>query len=141
MGRLFCDGDFEDSPIKTKYCKKCDRTLPASSFGNACGGNYLYSECRECSRRLSKIRKNLRENYPLENPKSYSCPICEKTHTELQGTGGHRLKDPWVMDHDHKTGKYRGYICHSCNRGLGIFQDSIPLLNNAIEYLKKSETL
>lgn len=133
---LFPDELFGE--VKTKYCKKCNRTLPASNFGNACGGNYLYSECRECTKRLSKIRKSLREQYPMLEPEKYICPICNISFKDAMGTGGARLKSPWVMDHDHTTGKYRGYICHSCNRGLGIFQDSIDTLNNAINYLKET---
>ena len=137
MSTLFCD-DPSVEIVKTKLCKKCNRDLPYTSFGKACGGNYLYSDCRECSRKLSKIRKHLRESNPPENPENYICPICQKSHEETKGTGGHRLKSAWVMDHDHKTGKYRGYICHTCNRGLGMFQDSIEILNNAIEYLRES---
>jgi hypothetical protein len=133
---LFCD-DGTIELIKTKFCKKCNRDLPTTNFGKACGGNYLYSECRECSRKLSKIRKKLREDNTLSDPENYHCPICERSHKETVGSGGARLKNAWVMDHDHSTGEYRGYICHTCNRGLGMFQDSIDILNNAIRYLKK----
>lgn len=39
------------------------------------------------------------------------------------------------VDHDHKTGKIRGLICHACNLGLGFFRDNINRLNQAISYL------
>jgi hypothetical protein len=42
------------------------------------------------------------------------------------------------MDHDHKTGKFRGWLCFSCNVGLGKFKDSVDLLILAAEYLEKS---
>ena len=42
-----------------------------------------------------------------------------------------------VLDHDHKTGKGRAWICDSCNTGLGRFKDDIELLESAIQYLKK----
>jgi len=41
---------------------------------------------------------------------SYKCLICTK-----------ELKNPQV-DHDHKTGKYRGILCVPCNNGLGIYE-------------------
>lgn len=43
-----------------------------------------------------------------------------------------------AVDHDHKTNKIRGLLCHKCNVALGSFHDSIRLLESAIEYLKKS---
>lgn len=40
------------------------------------------------------------------------------------------------LDHDHKTGKLRDFLCTNCNRGLGSFKDSISNLERAIMYLK-----
>lgn len=40
-----------------------------------------------------------------------------------------------VVDHNHKTNKIRGLLCHKCNFGIGIFRDSKTLLNNAVSYL------
>ena len=37
---------------------------------------------------------------------------------------------------DISTGKFRGMLCHHCNRGLGNFKDNIQNLENAILYLK-----
>ena len=42
-----------------------------------------------------------------------------------------------VCDHDHKTGKIRGYICDNCNTGIGRAKDNIKILQNWIEWLEK----
>ena len=42
------------------------------------------------------------------------------------------------LDPCHKTGKFRGWLCNRCNRGLGYFDDCIEGLERAISYLKRS---
>ena len=44
-------------------------------------------------------------------------------------------KYPFVVDHDHNTGHPRGLLCHQCNVALGMFEDNIDTLKNAIAYL------
>jgi hypothetical protein len=39
------------------------------------------------------------------------------------------------VDHDHRTGEVRGFLCGPCNGALGLFRDSPELLNHAIDYL------
>jgi hypothetical protein len=41
-----------------------------------------------------------------------------------------------VLDHDHHTGAFRGYICRDCNMGLGKLGDNLDGLLRAVEYLK-----
>ncbi len=41
------------------------------------------------------------------------------------------------VDHNHNTGKVRGLLCNNCNAGIGLFQDSIKILEKALLYLKK----
>lgn len=43
-------------------------------------------------------------------------------------------------DHCHTTGKVRGILCTTCNRGLGYFKDSAEIIQNAIRYLEKHES-
>jgi len=43
------------------------------------------------------------------------------------------------MDHNHVTEEFRGWICQTCNIGLGHFKDSVQGLEKAIDYLKRTE--
>lgn len=124
--------------MQKKKCSKCKKILPIDNFSPCSGGKYLRPECRECNYILSKKRKLLREKYgqPDDN---FKCPICLRSKDELNGTGG-ASKSIWVVDHNHETDEFRGYLCHSCNRGLGIFNDDVSLFTRAVLYLSKNET-
>lgn len=39
------------------------------------------------------------------------------------------------FDHDHVTGKFRGWICNRCNVALGQVKDNIDTLHKLINYL------
>lgn len=116
-----------------KLCCKCEEYKRPEDFGKASGGNYLRTECKACHASMTKIRRALKKKYG-DPPEGHRCPICEKGAEDLQTYG--RNKSPWVIDHDHTTGKFRGWLCHRCNIALGGFNDSILLLSNAKIYLR-----
>lgn len=63
-----------------------------------------------------------------------SCEICGRdlilpkadTHWTLQA----------VTDHNHETRKFRGVLCHGCNRGLGLFKDCADWMESAAAYVR-----
>ena len=58
------------------------------------------------------------------------CEICGRSNT-WKGTAA-RL----CFDHNHTTGKFRGFLCHSCNSALGYLKDDVTLAKAAFEYLQ-----
>jgi len=88
---------------------------------------------RYSKRNPEKIRaKNFKDRYgigieeyeALKDQQDGKCSICE--------TEGHVL----YVDHCHDTQKIRGLLCHKCNTGIGMLQDSIELLKKAQRYLE-----
>ena len=55
------------------------------------------------------------------------CAICSRT------SGKRKL----AVDHDHKSNKVRGLLCHTCNSALGLFYENVSFLQNAISYLQR----
>lgn len=129
-----------------KICSKCKVEKQETEFhkrnNRRCG---LKSICKECHKLYPKKRShNYMRNYDLM--KSYSithdeyssillsqggkCAICEIKESDLVGR-----KKYLCVDHNHKTGQIRGLICDKCNRGIGLLQDSIDVLQKAIVYL------
>lgn len=58
---------------------------------------------------------------------SSKCKICGVERKELSYS--------LCVDHDHKSGRIRGLLCHGCNTGIGRFKENIISLQNAIIYL------
>lgn len=46
-----------------------------------------------------------------------------------------------VWDHSHKTGKFRGTLCGTCNSGLGMLRDDPDLLRKAAAYVEHHDRL
>ena len=133
---LFSTLEDEDlSDEEGKVCIKCDTYLPLSAFSPSSGGNFLRPECRACNYELQKVRDMLREQYGMPE-QGYICPICRSDAEKVKGKGNKR-NGPWVLDHCHDTKTFRGWLCHTCNRSLGGFNDDLERLNRAKEYLEK----
>jgi hypothetical protein len=118
---------------KSKICVKCNVEQPEKNFQVANGGNYRRTECNSCNNHLSKVRNMLRKQHPYPGA-GYQCPICKRTSDQINRT----TFSPFVLDHCHETGKFRGWLCDPCNRGLGAFKDDIKILKKAIDYLKQT---
>jgi hypothetical protein len=58
------------------------------------------------------------------------CAIC---HEEF-GVLGLRP----VVDHHHKTGKFRAVLCNNCNVGLGKLRENPELMRKAADYLTRA---
>ena len=81
-----------------------------------------------------KVNPKTKREYIKDHPKPmigerFTCPICKKTIT-------HEHKNEICLDHDHKTGKIRGWICGSCNSSIGKFNEDVEILERAIRWLK-----
>ncbi len=86
-----------------------------------------------------KHQINFRRNYPSQYAKKLAtlealagrakpatCEIC----------GG---ADKISFDHDHTTGKFRGWLCGKCNSVLGFVKDSPAILNKLALYLEDAK--
>ncbi len=118
-----------------KTCRKCDRELPLDMFYKRnnipsgrqstckecqCKGRVKYTKSHETARRTLNISDSIYEE------------LMKVTH--CQGCGIELKRK--CIDHDHKTGKVRGVLCHNCNTSLGLLKDDLTTLRNLIKYLE-----
>jgi hypothetical protein len=121
-----------------KWAFKYDKCVACGSTEKEHGGK---GHCVSCYGRI--LQKETRINYRLlhpsqrtqtvdgfkysdaTRPKPKNCEICNK---ECNAN----------LDHDHKTNKFRGWLCLQCNTSLGAVKDKIEILHKMIEYLVKN---
>jgi hypothetical protein len=95
------------------HCSACD--LPLLGKGN--------SMCNECCNKHRRMRKTLRRVHaPPENGR---CAICEETR-------------PLCLDHNHKTGEFRGWLCSHRDVMLGMAGENMLVMAKAIGYVRGS---
>lgn len=86
-----------------------------------------YRESNQPKIKSTKRKGDLRRKYNLtleeaEEIYSRGCEICGS-------------KEKLCIDHCHETGNIRGCLCGRCNMGLGLYKDSLSLLDKAQQYL------
>ncbi len=95
----------------SKACKKCGDTKDVTEFHEAkTNADRLSYVCKACVATALKIKHNLNRGFASLQPKS-----CECCGTSVRSLG---------VDHDHKTGLFRGFICQSCNVTIGLSGDT-----------------
>lgn len=81
----------------------------------------------------SQTKYYLKHHYNLTIEQLEDMKIAQNNQCAICGINP---KDNLVVDHNHITGKVRGLLCSSCNKGLGFFKDNIQRLQSAIVYLQ-----
>ena len=125
-----------------KKCTKCGVTKDLQEYYTIKKSGRQHGSCKECFKKKTKeSRKRLgsdrakdrdlrwRYGITLEyyNKMDQNCNICGSSD---EGRGF-----KMNVDHCHLTGKVRGLLCNSCNRGLGLLGEDN--LEKAILYLNR----
>lgn len=110
------------NPIKPKYCSLTCATKDKAQGSK--GEKHPNWKERYDSRYLRKI---------APRPMPENCEICD--------TPGASFKKGLCLDHNHKTRKFRGWICTNCNAAIGFSKESVLILKKLIKYIEASENL
>ena len=120
--------------VNEKVCNTCNEMKPLSEYSRAAGGNHVRPDCKECSNHAQKVREFLKKKHPYPD-EDYCCPVCNKTAEEVKWKTQENRK-VWCLDHDHKTDKFRGWICFRCNIAVGQVRDCSDIAYRLHEYLR-----
>lgn len=126
-------------PFKYKICNIC-HVIKNQSLDFEYNQNDGYGRpttrpsCKKCRVKINgkKMTSKERNRMLSTKPKPYDlfeCPICKKI--SIPGVTANI-----VIDHDHRTGTARAWICDSCNTGIGRFQDNPEMIEKISQYIK-----
>lgn len=123
-------------------CKKCRKMFNQNNKERACLQSKIWREANPERYKAAKLRvlwtdltvdEIMLEYQRMMKVQNDLCAICKLPESSRHHKG--KLRD-LAVDHCHKTGKVRGLLCSSCNRGIGIFKENIETLKIAINYLE-----
>lgn len=103
------------------------------------GGIGITGKCKPCNY-MAKLPGEIKRRYgitldqywEMHADQNGGCAICG---SETSNNSRATKFLPLFIDHCHDTGEVRGLLCSKCNHGLGLFNDSTDLLDQAIQYL------
>lgn len=117
----------KNGPYYRRTCSKCHNINRTKKYRTPTG----YKSRIESGWRRRGVVFTVEQYEELYKQQQGQCAICSKTAPE----NGSAL----CVDHCHKTGVVRGLLCHRCNKALGVMNDSLDLITNAHQYLKRTK--
>ena len=117
--------------MKEKICIVC-----GTSDGEFHGRLTWCKDCHAVKQRDSHLKRNygidLAEYNELLAKQGGVCAICSNAEVVQIG----RRPTSLSVDHCHETGRIRGLLCSTCNKGIGCLGDTPEGLELALNYLK-----
>ena len=127
--------------IKQKSCENCGKKFEVNNRNQTkrCCSKQCHAIITLEQRKQTEFQRFLKKKKIDEQTynsmfqrQGNCCAICRKPEISKHQSGTVRQL---AIDHCHETGRIRGLLCTKCNTGIGLFQDSWLLLDNAQEYL------
>ena len=126
---------------ENKQCIKCLEVKPfaefqARSYNRQGNPSEIRNDCKKCQRKESKVVQKLKKYHSVPS-EDKECIGCGEKEKDKRMRINPRRKTLWTADHDHKTGKFRGYLCDYCNTILARANDDSETLIRLAKYLEK----
>lgn len=126
-----------------KFCARCNQFKEYEEFRflntTKKGLNNYDTYCKKCTYKKTVAQRSKKfDNLGLtaeeleQRFKEFGskCEICEAIVDTTS-------KKSIAIDHNHVTGKFRGFLCSRCNVALGMMKDNVDILAKAITYLNE----
>lgn len=121
--------------FKDKPCKRCGTVFKPQAPSHMHCSQLCADESIADKGLLRSYGITLNKYWEMLEEQDSKCAICREEGFTMAGYHWKKL----VVDHCHTSGKVRGLLCHNCNRGLGLFQESSVNLEEAAKYVAKNQ--
>jgi hypothetical protein len=116
----------KEGKIINGFIKSCGCKKDGTSFDTI---KYKSNRVRQ----LKKYNMTIEDYELLLKEQNGCCAICKTDKPSKSNSMNY-----FPIDHCHITGKIRGLLCNNCNRAIGMLQDDINIIQNALNYLNKN---
>jgi len=114
-------------PSATKVCTVCKKEKPLTAFTrDKQKPDGFYPHCKVCNNLNARNRRQLRQLH--KEPEDSRCECCGEVKK-------------LVLDHDHDTQAFRGWLCGDCNMSIGKLGDNTKGVLKALDYLERKNML
>ena len=142
---------------ESKYiCATCKQEKDSIEFhwyaqtidGRGRGGNGIRKRvngsCKDCRSKLQKQTTELKKKILPDNPRPAYGELCKACKRPVYANQSDIPADvngtyAWMFDHNHKTVKFRGWICNPCNTGFGLLGDTSDSVKLRLQYLIEND--
>lgn len=120
-GKAAEQGFFTAKGVPSKWCDRCRETRR----------NAVYKHKKKKHGTLTNaVRQHKYGMSPLQMADLKNVNACDICSLPIEGIRLH-------VDHCHKLNKVRGFLCPSCNTGIGKFLENPELIRKAADYVER----
>ena len=126
-----------------KQCSKCkvEKALDQFHKSNQTSDG-LHGHCKQCRSKRKPITNNNKQTmwaYKVRNKYGLTIEQYNEMRDSFQSCSICGYSEKLVLDHNHRTGQLREFICSNCNLALGLLNEDPERMERMIAYVRKHE--
>ena len=154
-GKPCSNGHVAQRWTKTGQCVECAKSWYRTARGQDWSSKYNRGEPRKAKQRAlaqtpeQKEKREQRQWDPERRMKAtarrYGISLSHMRPIPLDGVceccGGLGDWKRLVCEHEHKTKRFRGWVCRACNISIGLARDDVRRAHKVVEYIFRTTDL
>jgi len=126
--------------VNERACEHCQTQFMVNEWSRRVGKRFCSERCRNIV-----ARRRWQKGWKKRNPdkiRAQKRAWKKRTYERARNTGICEVcgcfQEALHHDHDHKTNKWRGWLCRGCNLAIGLVKDNPTILRDLANYLERN---